>query len=69
MKHVFKVKLESCVATCEGGYVPRVLRPMYEIIADNATQAIAKAMAQAKKDYIYRGNFICVRLKHRGAAV
>lgn len=65
MKRVFSVELESVK------FATRMypLRPVYEVVADTAIDAIGKALRQAKRDYAYRGAYIVTQLKHRGAAV
>lgn len=72
MKRVFSVELESAhliTVVSEGRSIRLRQCPTYECVAETAVEAIRRALAQARRDYNYRGQWIVNRLQHRGAAV
>jgi len=59
MNHVFMVKLSRASGS----------DLQFEVVAPNATKAISKVKAQARRDVAWRGSWMVEELLHRGAAV
>jgi hypothetical protein len=72
MKRIFSVELESAhlVSVDIEGRSHRLRQcPTYECVAETGVEAIRRALAQARRDYNYRGQWIVNSLRHRGPAV
>lgn len=63
MKRVFFVELSN---RFRGSLAPNL---RYEVVAENASKAMGKAIAQAKKDNDRRGGWFVEQVLHRGPAV
>jgi hypothetical protein len=61
MKRIFAVKLSKT------GWPNDTMR--FEVVADNAEQAIVKSRRQARRERKYRGPWVVEELYHRGRAV
>lgn len=59
MNHVFMVRLSRASGSDLS----------FEVVAPNASKAIAKAKAQARREVTWRGSWMVEELLHRGAAV
>lgn len=59
MNHVFMVKLSRAAG----------FDLSFEVVAPNASKAIIKAKAQARRESTWRGSWMVSELLHRGAAV